>query len=95
VGEETHSMLGNVWVGGERSEVTHQVVQHPHEGLELGLAHPPLELVVDGDAPGGHALRPRLQPIAVQHHQVGHAPRAPQRSDLEMEMRSNENALQT
>lgn len=40
--QETQSMMGK----SHRSGITHQVIQHPHEGLELGFAHFPLDIIV-------------------------------------------------
>lgn len=59
------------WVKSHRSGITHQVVQHPHEGLKLSFAHFPLEFTVEGKSSFGGL--PGLELLAVQECEVAHA----------------------
>lgn len=67
---------------GQRQE-THQIVQHPHEGLELMLPEPALLHGPEG-APrplhGAHLVRPVL--LLLQEDEVLHAPRTGQSRHL-------------
>lgn len=71
------------WVKkSHRSGITHQVVQHPHEGLKLGFAHFPLELAVEGKSSYGGLWG--LELLAVQEREVAHAAWTPQSIDLSL-----------
>lgn len=53
---------------------THQVIQHPHQGLKLQLARFPLVLAAHGEAAvHGHVVHQRFVLLRVQHDQVVHA----------------------
>ena len=64
------------------SGFTHQVVQHPHEGLELGLAHFPLDLPVHHNPGSGHSVGQGFELLSVQQHEVVHAAGTAQRTHL-------------
>lgn len=53
---------------------THQVIQHPHQGLKLQLARFPLVLATHGKVTvHGHVIHQRFVLLWVQHDQVVHA----------------------
>lgn len=78
-GQETQRLMGK----RHRSGFTHQVVQHPHEGLELCLARFPLDVTVQRHPSLTHALAQGFKPLLVQEHQVVHAAGAAQSTDLD------------
>lgn len=67
----------------DRSGFAHQVVQHPHEGLELCLARFPLDVIIHQHPGLAHPPGQGLKLLLVQEHQVVHAARAAQRTDLD------------
>lgn len=67
----------------QRAGFTHQVVQHPHEGLELCLACFPLDVIVERHPSLIHTLGQGFKLLLVQEHKVVHAARAAQSPDLD------------